>query len=914
MDDPLSRGLPFELADIWRRSTLHVRDDENSIFAPLEASFPDLQLDVRQKDVENELFIPPLNETHRASDDFQDFQPPDSDIASPRLEIWDTGQPDSDHPASVWDLDPSLHLPPDRPCLRTWEAFEKKEVPNADRTAYLSEAGPRAFDALLAERAGKSNGVLPQDVMLRALCNLALGRESVFFQWDDQKATFTRTLADVPISGYSSTTCDSLMQLLVEYAILYRSLRQRHIDLRPRRDSGQCLVAFHGCVGSILDAIEEYITTQALQVRSILQLQALIQQPHKLLYTLNTIRRSFNNATSDEDIISALSNHVHDVVSTDSSSGGILRTLLERTSAPWLENLAIELGLVDDPARAGSTHPVNDVEMPSARFDSSVSSARPEDGETTDLVSGGDRALMWEIKSSLGVLRHTLPHYRGDEGARKLYQASLHRDTESKPLHQVDTHGFEDSVEAVYIPAMDEGLVWADQDVQYNSLARADERMSETPHSPDHLDTGIRTAVLTYCNAAEDAVDLSTSLMVDIHPLDRLRPALSAQNRHLNRTLLRHLFNSDLTHHLLLQYSYHFLTSGKFVSRLSTALFSADTQSAQRRRGTIPTAQTMGLRLGARNANEQRWPPASSELRLTLMDILIETYKADYPSFSTKQKQSKELPGGLSFSIRELPEHEIERVLDPSSIFALDFLRLQYAAPPPLDAVLTPASMRVYDSIFRQLLRLHRVVNVTASLRRDVVEEKSPLMVRFAQSAHLFIITLLSHTMDIGIAAPWRALPRRFEAAERSLHNHDEEVRHIIGIEALQQMHMICLDTIRSRLFLRQKQDKLRLAVEEVLSAILKGAVVVQTNLVDEDTRKTERMVEIMADFERAVKDMLGLLRSAVEKPPKTKTTMSMNTMSDGFDENDDNQVMRLLLERLDWNGFYSGTDSPTSI
>ena len=48
MDDPLSRGLPFELADIWRRSAFQLKDEDQSLFAPPEASFPSLELDIKR--------------------------------------------------------------------------------------------------------------------------------------------------------------------------------------------------------------------------------------------------------------------------------------------------------------------------------------------------------------------------------------------------------------------------------------------------------------------------------------------------------------------------------------------------------------------------------------------------------------------------------------------------------------------------------------------------------------------------------------------------------------------------------------------------------------------------------------------------------------------------------------------------
>lgn len=904
MDDPLSRGLPFELADLWRRSAFQIQDGNQTLFAPLEASFPSLELDSKPKEFEQELSIPPLD---GIESDQQHLDPVDSDIASPPSELWDTGQDAQDDPASVWDVGLDLDLLPGRPRLHTWEAFEKKTVPNAERTAYLSEAGPGAFDAVLAKRAGKSNGVLPKDVMLRALCNLVLGRASIFFQWDEQKAAFTRTLEDVPISGYSTIACDSFIQHLMEYATLYRSLRSSSTYLRSKRQGLPCLVAFNGCLVDILDYIEQRITNQMPQVRSIIQLQALVILPRELLVTLDMISRSVKAAETDEGVISALSDHVHEILGADSYLGGVLRLVLERTSAPWLEKLATDFGLIDDPTDVAEAQ--LDEDATAVDFDSSAMTTPAERGEMPGFMSSDDRRMVHDAKASLRILRKTLSQRCVDRAAQKLSQSALGKAVECHSVVATKVAmapGSERGVEdACSVPEM-EDLVWADATIQHDFLARIDARMSGSPEQLAGQDDDLRNAVLSYCTTAGPSTELAASLIQDIGPLDRLRPALALQSRYLNRTLLQHLFANGLSHHIRLQHSYHFLSSGEFVTRLSTALFSIETQSAERKRGTIPTGQAMGLRLGARN--EQRWPPASSELRLTVMDVLIETYRADYPSASAKMN-AKELPGGLSFSIRELPEHEIDRVMDPSSIYALDFLRLQYSAPAPLNAILTSASMQVYDSVFRQLLRVQRVLHVTTALTREMANRTHTHgaalhQTRFARQAHAFTTTLLSHMMDLGICSPWRTFMRTLGIVERSLQ--DEVNAMPTSLEDLEQMHTAYLDRIRSRLFLRRKQEKVRLAIEDVLSALLKGAAIV------EHEGHQMQLETVTAEFEGAMKALLELLRSAVDKPPKMRATTGTSVTMNAMNDEDDIEVMRMLLVRLNWNGFYrEGGTSP---
>ena len=119
------------------------------------------------------------------------------------------------------------------------------------------------------------------------------------------------------------------------------------------------------------------------------------------------------------------------------------------------------------------------------------------------------------------------------------------------------------------------------------------------------------------------------------------------------------------------------ITKSKGATRFATNL---QTQ-------TTLTGEVMGLRLGT--THEERWPPASSELQLTLMGILNETYGKAQASQDSRRANEQALPGALSFAIRQLPEAEIDQVLDPNSLYALDFLRLRYTIGAPLDAIMT---------------------------------------------------------------------------------------------------------------------------------------------------------------------------------------------------------------------------------
>ncbi|KAJ8105043.1 hypothetical protein ONZ43_g7581 [Nemania bipapillata] len=207
--------------------------------------------------------------------------------------------------------------------------------------------------------------------------------------------------------------------------------------------------------------------------------------------------------------------------------------------------------------------------------------------------------------------------------------------------------------------------------------------------------------------------DLHWSLI----PLHSFGPLVTSQARLINREYMKLLFSAHgLKEHLRVQREFQLLGNGMFCSRLSHALFDPDLETAERRTGVALNGGIMGLRMNGR----ETWPPASSELRLALMGVLSETYispsSTESASFIT---ETPDLPGDLSFALRDLPAEEIDKCMDPSSLEALDFLRLAYKTPAPLSPVLTSIILVKYDKIFKLLLRVLRMLYVVGQLSRD---------------------------------------------------------------------------------------------------------------------------------------------------------------------------------------------------
>ncbi|KAK4505467.1 hypothetical protein PRZ48_003430 [Zasmidium cellare] len=896
MEDPIDRGLPFDVRSFWRPS---LTDDDasqhDSLFESLDASLP--PLDLLKNDGPPEYHLDPIipelehhdEQIHPENDKFEANGLPgpgnsDQDIADP------------------WDLDGLLEQG-EASQLCTWEGLEKRNVPNSEKIPLISEAGPAAFDAAinLLPQMRNDVGVLPQDYALRALCSLALGRSSTLFQWNAKVQRFEQTLKGASITGISRVCSDSLAEDIIDMGSTIVKLRTVIERQRPLKAPSASL-ALTSCVRSILNAIDQSVSGQIGGIRSVLQLQRLVATPYRLLSVLETLIDATRKCESDESVISAVSDRIYEEVQTQFDFCAVLRALLARVSVPWLERLAADIGFCSTETALASGYSTTDDTMSGLE-------------QAITFVDTEDKDLIRETRNAIKILR-TQDQYHlllGDDP--QPFEALLDPTLDRTEVSRISRSHEQAMVSRLrgqpaestsnIIDKIDNkitgGGTWCDEPFELAPFEQTAALMS-SHDSVGHEQSGDRLheQVMTLCSTdmraiGTEVIELATDMSTT--PLERIRPLIQTQQRLVNGVLLRRLFREHkLRHHLEVQKSFQLFGNADFVLRLSTALFSKETQSAERRRGATLTGEVMGLRLGT--THEERWPPASSELQLTLMGILNETY-GKLPGL--KSSDGAALPGGLSFSIRQLPESEIDRVLDPNSVYALDFLRLQYTTIPPLDAIITPDVLDKYDGTFRFLLRLLRVVHVTGSLQKALSlhwETGHPDLeaCKFIKESNHFVSVLMSHTMELGIAEPWQKFVKAVDGLVQVLAQEDDAgemgTKVHMGVEGLRRLHDQCLETARSRLFLKRKQAKLRQTVEEALNTILKASFALQR--VDAQVRAIFR--ENRTSFARSTKEIVNLLQDIVDKPLKTISAA----------EAEEVEVNRVLLSRLNWNEYYT--------
>ena len=425
----------------------------------------------------------------------------------------------------------------------------------------------------------------------------------------------------------------------------------------------------------------------------------------------------------------------------------------------------------------------------------------------------------------------------------------------------------------------------------------------------DRLSETVDYCITLGVENTEDEVALFTPPL-SLVTLLSFSPILTAQARLINQACLRLLFKEHkLQLHFSLQHRYHFFGDGIFVSRLSHALFNPELQTAERCKGQSRSgiSGVSGLKLGSRD----NWPPASSELRLVLMGILSESYYHNLHPDSTLPHRA-ELPGGLSFAIREMDEDELQRCLDPDSIEAMDFLRLQYRPPPPLDVVITVSSLIKYDSIFKLLLRAVRMMFVINQLHRGnfgrPTHSYGTVTQRFTMEAHHFVSATCGYFFD-GVTYNWAIFERKLGKIERDLDAYD--TGDVESIHLLRNYHDKILDRIMFALILRKRQEQVMKLLEEIFSLILRFASSLRIDMTDkvEGHEKEKAVMEIYETFRKKVRIFISVCRGLSERRGQGGSRRHDSDddlfVKEDADEDGGNTVGRLLLT-LEISGYYS--------
>ncbi|EED21599.1 gamma-tubulin complex component GCP6, putative [Talaromyces stipitatus ATCC 10500] len=868
----------FKLKDLWQTSSFALET-----LPPLESTHFDSAL----SDIPNGLFSSPLHDFSKndsilyeinvfGTDDTENLSVELPDVAQSSTDDDNTDinstsedqDQDQDNPWNIGSLLEYLHeAPTGGPKLASWDGFLDRHY-KEPASAYLSEFGNRGFDAALSHQAtvsGLENAgrIIRSSVFLDSLIRLGLGWNSMLFHYNEQKRVFEKSIQDIRITGLSLKALDSMISDISRCGTDVQRIR-KFVRANPSiTDQPSALSSLASALSVLLYSLEKQLSGHLRVNVSLIQVHNLFQKCGHLVSTLADIATTAEKARSESDVISVLLSKSEDYEQRVPWLANTLHELIRRCTKPWLSLVETWIGLKSEKLLLGQGQ--------------SMSNSFVEVEQFRNLT---DTALR---PATVDYIYHPefVPSSLPSEQARLLFETgkALRLLKQNQPDHPISRS---DIVEAAEAPSLTCAFSWTHiEEIQrraneyesrlrreitrYNggdtSRPRAGTRHGEPEHGrkemysddiPDNnfelidLDDEQHVTGLLASNAQMESDKLyqdtegneffSPQSLIQHDaafgpPLGSvlylsLGPTLAVQAKLVDFSCLHLLFKKyKLRYHLTLQWRFQLLGDGTFSSRLSHSLFDPEMSSGERRSGVARGGFHTGLRLG----NRDTWPPASSELRLVLMGLLRDCYDAGESELILSARpdaEGKELPGNLSFAIRDLTGSEMIKCKDPNAIEALDFLRMQYKPSTTLESVITPKSLEKYDHLFKYLLRLLRMVSVVNGLIRDSTARTSlsgdthNIFQEFRIESHHFVNALNDYAFQVAIGMNWHRFESALSAIESCIDRGDiDGTIEIAGsLHKLRKYHEDVLDQILFSLFLvdPKKQSRRSSSLKQV--------------------------------------------------------------------------------------------------
>ena len=816
---------------------------------------------------------------------------------------------------------------------KNWENFHDRNF-KSPPNPYISENGPGVFDALLVLHARTQNAISEQSPVHRlkpgsvieCLAQLGLGKESILYSFNAIDRTFHTRLGAENIcpSGFSSWAFTSLEQ---DFLALGNRFRFLSSFAHEPHQSLKSLVSLASCISTVLYTIEATLYEPVNQIRSILQLQSLFHNPGLIIQCLEEILSRAVVAQSDERILSLLY-QLADESENSNSIRPVLFEILARVSKCWFHGIGDWLGfnsgndLPDYHTLPNFIHVQRTSQEKERENTRSIEYIFVET-EVPSFLGGTDALRIFQVGQGLRLLHASSTDHPLIRPDAKLPIQSCLLDLRFDWLDLEDIQKRVNHYETALLSAI-RGF-----DKHRSNSTENDSNTATTPAgldpSHDVVDFGNELLLSSWnmkmeqplinplMNTVDDSLVMYTESCcrgevqaddaqlfrppLSLVPLLSINPILSAQARLVNQSCMFSLFKEhNLRSHLNLHYRYSLLSDGVFTSRVSYALFDAELPSAERRQGKSRIGVS-GLRLGCR----ETWPPASSELRLALMGILNESYYRD-DHFDARISRRADLPGNMSFAIRAMSEDELQKCMDPNSIFALDFLRLQYKPPSSLDAIITQASLDRYDAIFKLLLRITRLVYSVKQLRQVASSHSKSgghdaAMQRFSIEATHVITTICGHFFE-EVKRHWTAFWQSLDELETHIEQYS--ISEHESLNTLRDMHEEMLGEIMFGLLLRQRQEVIMKHLEEIFETVLNYAALVGTldSLDDGGSHVAEQGLSIYQKWKKKVKVFVGVCRGLSERKAMAGSRRSGEVVGE-------NSIERLLL-KLEMSSYYS--------
>ncbi|GLA67552.1 hypothetical protein AtubIFM54640_010871 [Aspergillus tubingensis] len=951
MDPVDSLADPFSSHGLWRVSKFTLQS-----LQPLEP----LGWDEKLPDLSSSFFESPLNIFDKFGTEIPSLNPfgtelsdadqtlaLDTDTSSENGVIATTDQQNIEEELEdIWAL--GNQDIKQEPCdlLKSWEKYRERTY-REPVSAYFSESGAKGFDAALARQAAKvgtqtQRFMVRRDVFFQALLRLGLGWSSMFFCYDEQKKRFERVHNNIRISGVTSVALNGIIKELLECGTNMQKIRAFANKVPSRTKELSARSAFASAVAVVVHTLEKRLVGQFASITSLLQIKALFCECGKVVSVLANVIEAVDIAMSEAQIISVVSERAAHFSQIFDHVEPLLREIVSRVAEPWLRQVETWVGLRPETAASvelassGTSFVVAEnqertrktTKMPRVDYKylpDNMPSLIPNDLASLVFESGRSLRLLKTHHPQHPVANHEMYHSTSPtfecagtwfditriEKKATEYEARLR--FEILKYNRGDMHQGSDRM---FVTAASEPTGESDVLADTFELFDLDNMPNTTGLLPMDGSSRDKLGCLVdgnvHCHAEQPAAHSSFGPEITSSYYLSLAPLLCSQALLIDFSCLHLLFKEHhLRTHLNLQWRFQLLGDGYFTSRLSDSLFDPDMESGERKAGVVRSDVHAGLRLGSRDT----WPPASSELRLVLMGLLNECHDAEKrldPSMDSCLWNEKELPGGLSFSIRDLTDEEVVKCKDPNAIEALDFLRLQYKPSPVLETILTPSSLDKYDRLFKHLLRLLRMDSVVRSLIRDSTARDSlsgdtrNVIQKFRVDAQHFVLALSDYCFHVGIGSTWRRFQETLSNIESCLDRHDIDgtIEAASSVPRLRDYHEDVLDQMLYALFLSKKHSEVAILLDEIFGTILTFAPLSQLDGINGVRHEAEPAVRRLYNlFRKQTSAFVGYLRSI---EGIKSTSRSLDRWDTTFTAKEEPAtVFDHLLARLDTKRYY---------
>lgn len=927
---------------------LEPSQNHENLFFDLDIKSAEQLIDPANKNIkseENGFFkIPPLFES-LDSDGDQQLNESQTPILEP---LHDAKLPDLDLFDDEWLQERQYPLSTSE--FKTWDGFLMPEIPES-APLFITEAGSEVYDAAMSladdplSLGNTDRKVIQTNPFVAALLALALGRGSVFFVWNEKTSSFTPDLDKMAISGYSSEVLQGVINSCLQCGTISRFL-SNYVRIVYKTHPSPVRVSLAKAVDTLLLVVQTKLGERSRHIRSLLQLQSILQPVQVILAYFKPLVTKVVRLKSDEDVLSSIFNETRTLEHVDKLLANIMREVLAQIIESWTDFVEKWIGVKDEEGipltkEEGLGKGFVKIERISYMDDFGF------EVEELDYVLNHDRMpnfIPTEVASVMFEAGKTLRLLRTHHPEHPLCRTNLILSSKPPALHwqfewktikqfQEDVAAYEKSVrqkiqqlgsttsgksEVIRQNPLHDGYeiqLFGHDEARLEATLLASIKALDQPPEPfskeDSLSRLLHGQLLGDAFVPERVVDEFTPHW-SLIPIHSFSPLVAAQARLINREYMKLVFGTHrFREHLAMQKQFQLLGNGMFCSRLSHALFNPELETAERQAGVAFQGGTMGLRLSGR----ETWPPASSELRLALMGVLAESYLS--PSEAIEPDTEKQgLPGDISFAVRDLSPEEIDKCMDPSSLEALDFLRLSYKPPAPLSPVITPIILIKYDKIFKLLLRILRMLYVVGQISRDIVARTSKwdsvdnVSLRFNFEAQHFVTSISTYFLDTGIEMPWLRFESWLDAVEADLARDTLEAR-IVSPSELREEHERMLDYTMHTLLLRKRQQAVMKLLEDIFTSILRFSKQTRLSSLGRDVGANEPSARELYDvFKKKVGVFLTVCRGLSEKGGHVaQTTKSDSTSNEKHNRatREDNTIDRLLM-KLEMSGYYSQT------